>query len=560
MTEPDSAHDDLPEARVVHRHRRRRFSMIWLLPAVAIVLGAWLLTNLLNQRGPTLTISFLTAEGITPGKTRIRYKDVDIGEVREVSLAPDRSHVLVSAQLVAGTEAFLAEDSRFWVVRPRVSGGKVSGIGTLLSGAYIGVDVGKSDEKSQTFTGLEVAPILTRGLPGRQFVLEASDIGSLDVGSPVFFRRLQVGEVVAHALERDGRAVAVTVFIHAPHDKQVKARTKFWNASGVDVSLDANGVRVQSQSLLSVVLGGIAFETPPAYDSVDQLMAVWSAGKEVMPEAEAGTDDRFTLHGDRTTAMKAADGEELLVTAHFAGSLRGLAPGAPVEFRGIPVGEVVSIGSYYDEDKDWFGFPVRIALYTERIALRGKDRQKDVARRVTRGLLEAINKRGLRAQLRNGSLLTGQMYVALDFFPDAPPVKAAWMTPPFQLPSVAGDFEEFQATLSRLVKKIDALPIAQIGSGLNETLTAANALLARVDRLAGQLDKDVVPELAAAVRDLRGTLAAMDRLLASDAPVQQELQEALREVSRAARSVRTLSETLDRQPEALLRGKSEANP
>ena len=173
--------------------RRRRFSMIWLLPVVAMLIGAWLLTNLINQRGPTLTISFQTAEGIAPGKTRIRFKDVDIGEVREVKLAADRSHVLVTAQLVVGAEAFLAEDSRFWVVRPRVSGGKVSGIGTLLSGAYIGVDAGKSDKESKEFTGLEVAPILTTGLPGRQFVLDAPDIGSLDIGAPVYFRRVLGG-------------------------------------------------------------------------------------------------------------------------------------------------------------------------------------------------------------------------------------------------------------------------------------------------------------------------------------------------------------------------------
>ncbi|MBK6908846.1 MAG: MCE family protein [Rhodocyclaceae bacterium] len=559
MTPPEPSIDALPEARFVPQ-RRRRFSMIWLLPVVAMLIGAWLLTNLINQRGPTLTISFQTAEGIAPGKTRIRFKDVDIGEVREVKLAADRSHVLVTAQLVVGAEAFLAEDSRFWVVRPRVSGGKVSGIGTLLSGAYIGVDAGKSDKESKEFTGLEVAPILTTGLPGRQFVLDAPDIGSLDIGAPVYFRRVQVGEVVAHALERDGKAVAVTIFIHAPYDKHVKARTKFWNASGVDVSLDANGIRLQSQSVMSVMLGGIAFETPPEHDSVDSLLSAWNAGKDVEAEEESNTDNRFNLHPDRTTAMKAADGEELIVTANFKGSLRGLSPGAPVEFRGIPVGEVVSIGSYYDEEKEWFGFPVRIALYTERISLRGKDRRQDVARRVTKGLLDAINKRGLRAQLRNGSLLTGQLYVALDFFPEAPPLKVSWSAPPFELPTTRGDFDEFQASLGRLMSKLDALPIAQIGSDLQVAVVSVDRSLKGIDTLVQRLDNEVITELGPALRELRSTLANVDKVMASDSPVQQDLQEALREVTRAARSVRVLSDTLDKQPESLLRGKSETNP
>ena len=559
MTTPDPLTDSLPEARFVPQ-RRRRFSMIWLLPVVAMLVGAWLLTNLINQRGPTLTISFHTAEGITPGKTRIRYKDVDIGEVREVKLAADRSHVLVSAQLVVGSEAFLAEDSRFWVVRPRVSGGKVSGIGTLLSGAYIGVDVGKSTTESREFTGLEVAPILTRGLPGRQYVLDAPDIGSLDIGAPVYFRRVEVGEVVAHALERDGRAVAVTIFIHAPYDKHVRPRTKFWNASGVDFSLDANGVRLQSQSLMSVMLGGIAFETPPEFDSVDNLLSAWGSGKEVLVEEESNSDSRFILHPDRSTAMKAADGEELVVTANFKGSLRGLQPGAPVEFRGIPVGEVVSIGSYYDEKKEWFGFPVRIALYTERISLRGKDRRKDVAQRVSKGLLDAINKRGLRAQLRNGSLLTGQLYVALDFFPEAAPVKVSWSSPPFELPTARGDFDEFQASLGRLMSKLDALPIAQLGTDMHGAMTAVDRSLKGIDALVQRLDQDVVSELGPALRELRSTLATVDKVMANDSPVQQDMQEALREVTRAARSVRALSDTIDKQPEALLRGKSETNP
>lgn len=551
--------DELPTARIVPQGRRR-LSTIWLLPVLAVLVGIWLLTNLLSQRGPVLTISFHTAEGITPGKTRIRFKDVDIGEVRDVRLAHDRSHVLVTVQLVADSDAFLASDSRFWVVRPRVSGGKVSGISTLLSGAYIGVDAGTSKKTSHEFVGLEVAPVLTQGLPGRQFTLDAADIGSLDVGSPVYFRRIQVGEVVAHSLEHDGKAVSVSVFVHAPYDTYVSPRTRFWNASGIDISLDAGGVRMQTQSLVSVMLGGIAFETPDEYDSVDQMLADWNMGKDIPVPDAAAEGSHFTLYPDRVLAMKAADSDEMIVTANFKGSLRGLQVGAPVDFRGVVVGEVLSIGSYYDEDKQWFGFPVRVALFTERISLRGKDRRKDPGRRVTQGLVDAINTRGLRAQLRSGNLLTGQLYVALDFFPEAKPVKIDWRNPPFELPTVRGDLDEFQISLGRVMAKIDRIPIDELATDFKQAMVTLDASLKSLDTVLQTANRELVPELSASLKELRATLEKADRILALDSPLQQDMREVLQEVTRAARSVRALSDTLDRQPEALLRGKSESNP
>jgi len=187
--------NDLPEAVAISR-RRRLPQLVWVIPIVAMIIGGWLVADNIGQRGPTVVISFLAAEGIEPGKTRIRYKDVDIGEVKNVAVAKDRSRVLITAQLVKQAEKFLVSDTRFWVVRPRISGGKISGFGTLLSGAYIGVDIGKASQMSSEFVGLEVAPILTNGLPGRHFILRAANIGSLDIGSPVYFRRIQVGEVV----------------------------------------------------------------------------------------------------------------------------------------------------------------------------------------------------------------------------------------------------------------------------------------------------------------------------------------------------------------------------
>ena len=543
--------NEFPEAVAIPK--RHRFpQLVWLVPLIAIIIGGWLLQNTIAQRGLTVAISFLTAEGIDPGKTRIRYKDVDIGEVKTVTLAKDRSHVLITAQLVKQAESFLAADTRFWVVRPRVSGGKISGLGTLLSGAYIGVDIGKETETSSEFVGLEVAPILTSGLPGRHFILQAGDIGSLDIGSPVYFRRIQVGEVVAHELDKGGDNVTVNVFIHAPYDRYVTSRTRFWNASGVDVSLDANGVRLQSQSLISVMLGGVAFETP---------------GNTQKDNKEAPANATFVLHLDRTLALKAPDGEPLLLTLYFSDSNRGLLPGAPVDFRGIAVGEVLSVGVEYEQTRDWFHFPVHIALYTERIGLsgtgKGKVKGQESSSQVKQGLVKAINERGLGAQLRTGNLLTGQLYIALDFFPDLKKNTIDWNKQPLELPTVRGNFEGLQVSLSKVLAKLEKMPLDEIGTDLRHVLKTLDHSVSSIDKLAQRMDgevADVAPQISAGIQDLRATLATVEHLLAADSPLQQDVRDALREVGRAAQSFRTLSDTLERQPEALIRGKKEDKP
>lgn len=530
--------ETLPEA-VVAPSRRAMPQIIWLIPVVVALIGAWLAVNALHERGPNATIAFRTAEGLEPGKTRIRYRDVDIGLVKDVAISPDRGHVIVTAQFSRQAEAFLVADTRFWVVRPRFSGGQLSGAGTLLSGAYIGIDAGKSTEPKFDFTGLEVPPILTSSLPGRQFLLRADNLGSIDIGSPVYFRRIQVGQVVAYELDKDGSGVSLKVFVHAPYDRYVMAHTRFWNASGIDFSLDATGVRVQTQSMLSVLLGGIAFEA--------------------MSDAESGASSAensiFTLHRDRAIAMKAPDGEVLNFVLYFKESLRGLVPGAPVEFRGIPVGEVLSTGLEYEPGKEWFHFPVRISLYPERIRLRVEDGMpaENAAAKVKRGLLKAMVERGFRAQLRTGSLLTGQLYVALDFFPDAKKSKVNWGKEPYELPTVRGSFEDLQVSLGKILKSIERVPFDQLGEDLRKTLQG-------IGKLTQQVDKEVAPQVSATLVEMRKALATVDRALAADAPLQQDLREALNELARAAQAVRSLADTLDRQPEALISGKKEGQP
>ncbi len=206
---------------------------------------------------------FKAAEGVEAGKTFIKYKDVNIGQVTAVELSDDYTKVQVTAKIDKHAEGLIVEDAKFWVVEPRVTLSGVSGLGTLLSGNYIGFEVGKSDKKQRTFIGLEVPPIITLDQPGRQFVLQAENLGSLGIGSPIYYRRLQAGQVIAYNLAGDGKAIEVKVFVNAPYDQYVNPGTRFWNASGVDVSVGAGGVDVRTQSLVSLLAGGLAFDTPP---------------------------------------------------------------------------------------------------------------------------------------------------------------------------------------------------------------------------------------------------------------------------------------------------------
>lgn len=529
--------DDLPVAQSVPR-RKQGIQLVWIIPLVAAILGAWLAVRTVMQTGPTVTITFLTAEGLEAGKTKVRYKDVDIGEVKTIAISPDRSRIVLTAQFSKEAEDFLVQDSRFWVVRPHISGGQVSGVSTLLSGAYIALDVGTSEEKSRSFEGLEIPPILTDNLPGRQFMLEAQDMASLDVGSPIFFRHIRVGEVIAHQLDPNGLDVHIQVFIHAPYDKYVTVATRFWNASGFDLTLDSSGLKVDTQSLTSILAGGLAFETPA----------------EEMDSERAEAGHKFTLHKDRLRAMKTLNGEPQIFVMYFNDSLRGLLPGAPVEFRGIPIGEVLSVEVVYNRQSHWFDFPVRVAIYRERLEIPQEEYERSV--RDHNELMNAMIARGLRAQLRSGSLLTGQLYVSLDFFPDAHKYVMDWNRTPLQLPTVPGTVEELQHTLAKLMRKLDKIPLEEIGNSTRDTLVALNASGQSLDKLLKRLDNELTPETTAAVADLRKTLATLQQAVGSDSPLQQDLRQTLRETTRAVQSVRALADTLEREPESLIRGKA----
>ncbi|WP_454765908.1 PqiB family protein [Cupriavidus campinensis] len=513
-------------------------SLVWLIPIVAAVVGLSLLITTLASRGPEITVTFRTAEGLTPGKTPVRYKDVDIGLVKTAQLAADRSHVIATIALTKEAKSFAVADTRFWVVRPRFALSGVSGLETLLSGAYIGVDAGKSAETTHRFTGLEVPPVITTDASGRQFVLRAQDLGSLDIGSPVYYRRVQVGHVVAYQLEPNGHDITLRVFVNKPYDKLVSADTRFWHASGVDLKLDANGLKLSTQSLVTVMLGGVAFQAP----------------EHSIAHAAAAENTEFLLAADQSEAMK--EPEELapaLAVLNFDQSVRGLSPGAPVDFRGVTVGQVRSIGIEYQPEKKAFRMPVVVELYPSRMGLREKDVADDTRKLA---IVHSLVQRGMRAQLRTGNLLTGQLYVALDFFPKAPlPADLDLNASLPELPTTPGTFDELQAKLGDIVTKIGKVPFDQIGQDARTAMVSMNKMLVNADKLVAQVNGDVAPQVLAALQDARRTLATANGALAPDASLQLDTRRTMQELTRTAASLRALTDYLERHPEALVRGK-----
>jgi len=533
MPDSDTPLPPIPASRAVPK-KRTRLSLVWVIPILAAAVGAWVAVTKILSEGPTITIVFQSAEGLEAGKTEIHYNGVSVGTLKTIRLSEDHQRVVTTAQMAPKTENFLLDDTSFWVVRPRISGANISGLGTLISGSYIGMEIGHAAKSRRDFVGLETPPVVSGDAAGRFFVLKTPTLGSLDTGTPLFFRHLQVGEVTAYALDADGKALTVKVFVKAPFDQYVTPNTRFWNASGVDLSLTANGLSVQTQSMLSILIGGVAFET--------------SATDPVLPAAEA--DTVFTLFDDRTKAFQLAAMDPQEFVLNFKGSVRGLTAGAPVELRGIPVGEVIAVRAQLDVKNFEFSAPVTIRLDAPRLGVQVKDMDPKADFATQRRLvIDSLIAHGARAQLQSGNLLTGALFVSFDFYPDAPPATVDWSQTPPQLPTIPSDLAAIEARAVAIMKKLDEVPYKQIGddlrttlAGLDKTMASLRGTLGNTDKLIGNTDKVIINA---------------DKLVAPDSVLGDQLATTLQEVTRAARGLRVLADYLERHPEALIRGKTE---
>ncbi|RLB61133.1 MAG: paraquat-inducible protein B, partial [Deltaproteobacteria bacterium] len=262
MNEGNSDMNNVEQAPEAQIQTKRGFSIIWVVPIIALLIGGGLAFKAMSEKGPIITITFETADGLVAGKTQIKFKDVEVGKVTQIDLSGDESGVVVTAEMNKNAKPYLRDKTNFWVVRAKIMAGEISGLGTLLSGAYIGCNPSKEGQKTKLFTGLEKAPLVTVGMPGHHFILQSKDLGSLDRGAPIYYRGIKVGQVVDYDFNHERDGVDIKLFVEAPFHDKVHENTRFWNASGVDFTMDATGVKLDTQSLISIMLGGLSFDIP----------------------------------------------------------------------------------------------------------------------------------------------------------------------------------------------------------------------------------------------------------------------------------------------------------
>ncbi|MDP2810945.1 MAG: MlaD family protein [Rhodocyclaceae bacterium] len=535
-------------------------SLIWLIPILTAIIGAWLIVHTLTDQGPLVTITFRTADGIEIDKTRVKYKSLSIGMVESVRFSPDFSRVEVRARLNKDAGHFLRRDTRFWVVRPTLSARGISGLGTLLSGSYIEIEPGQGAPQS-LFVGLESPPVVQSDMAGKRITLMARQLGSIDRGSPIHYQGIVAGEVLGHEMANDYRNVLIHAFIKAPFDGLVRGNTRFWSSSGIDLNVGPDGMRLKTESLQSLLFGGIAFDTPDPQEAGDEDI------KGLV----------FTLYDDLKSIKEQSYASKVRFVLFFEDSVRGLAVGAPVEFKGIKVGSVIDVRLEHDERNSTFRIPVVIEIEPERIADRG-----ELMKRSPKEVFQALVKRGLRARLQMGSLLTGQLFVDLDMQPKAPLRLANAKRAEPELPTVrGGGIDQAVATVTGIVGKLDQIDFVAMGAELHGTLKGANALvnapalqtaladlsaslaslkgiLRAVDSRAEPITANLEQALGAARDALdkaKTTMTLVDGVIAPEAPLHHHAVRLAQELTATTRSLRHLVDLLERNPQALLLGK-----
>jgi paraquat-inducible protein B len=543
--------------------RRRRFSFVWIIPIVAAAIAVYLGYRTLVQQGPLVTITFNNAFGLSEGQTQVKYKAVALGTVETIDLSPDNSHVVVRVRMNGVGERFLTDHARFWVVRPHFSPGNLSGLDTIVSGAYIEVDPGLSGGHYRAkFTGLQEPPGVRSDQPGHTYVLKAESVGSLSSGSPIFYRDVVVGEVLGYDLGDGLGPVTVNIFVRAPYDRLVRPESHFYNSSGVSAGFQGGGFHVEFQSLQAIVAGGVTFDLP----------------RDAANSAPSPNNTVFPLYGSKAEAETAGYQNQIPIVAYFQTSVAGLTRGAAVNVFGIQVGEVTDVKLLLNPMKGTAKVRVAMQLQPERVFSAGEFSKDTTADAV----LQTMVNRGLRVTLDTGSFITGEKVVSLDVVPGAGPVQIKHEGNAMVLPSQGGGLDNILASLSNISTKLAKVPFDQLGDNLDkllvtangtlggdqvkQTLTSLSETLKSVQHLVQTTDQGLSPTLKAlpgltrslqsTLKNASTTLSQLGRGYGGDSDFQRNLEQLMDQANGALRSIKLLADFLDRHPEALILGRT----
>ncbi len=566
--------NDLPTAKIT---RSKSISLVWIVPLIALFAGGWLAFKVLSDKGPEIMISFSSAEGLEVGKTRVRYKDVDVGKVKKIQLDSNLEKVIVTVELSKTIGQHLNENSNFWAVRPRISAQGISGLSTLISGVYIVMDPGEADmgDRPKIYIGLEEPPQIASSTEGKTFYLKTSQLGSLDIGAPIYYRQIQVGEVVHYKLHESGKHVNLNIFIHTPYDKLVQKNSRFWNSSGFDLSLGADGIQAHMESLTALMSGGIAFDTP----------------RNLTTGTPANEHQEYYLYPNISSINEEAPSLKLEYVLYFDETLKGLSVGAPLDFRGTTVGKLLDKETRIDPISLNVQTPVLVELYPERLSL------QDDAIEPTE-IIEGMVANGLKASLKTGNLLTGQMYIELDFDEKGKPgvIQHTGYYPKF--PTAPGQLGQLTRSISSIASKLENMPLDEVVTNLNETILEFKKLVSipenkkslqnlekmlaeinktsqkfgqladqfspvshKLNKALGAADKTLVTteetmkQVGVTLNNMNVTLSETASSFSEDSQFHYKLRILLEELTEASRSLNALVDTLQRKPDALIFGK-----
>lgn len=517
----------------------KNWSPVWIFPIVTALIGAWVLFYHYSHQGPEVTLITTNAEGIEGGKTTIKSRSVDVGVVESATLTDDLTHVEIKARLNSGMEKLLHEDSVFWVVKPQVGREGISGLGTLLSGAYIELQPGRKGSQPENYQLLDSPPLAPPDAKGIRVVLDSKKAGQLSPGDPVLFRGYRVGSVETSTFDAQRRTISYQLFINAPNDRLVTSNVRFWKDSGIAVDLTSAGMRVEMGSLSTLFGGGVSFDVPEGLE-------------QGQPVAEKSA---FRLYDDQRSIQDSLYTDHIDYLMFFKDSIRGLQPGAPLEFRGIRLGTVSKVPFFMPNMRQVFNndyrIPVLVRIEPERLKAQLGE-ETDVGAH-----LADLLKRGLRGSLKTGNLVTGALYVDLDFYPKEPPLTGIREFNGYQIiPTVSGGLAQIQQRLMEALDKINNLPlnpmIQQATNTLSESQRTMKYLQTTLDNMNKITSSQSMQQLPA---DMQNTLRELNRSMQGFQPGSAAYNKMVADMQRLDQVLRELQpvlKTLNEKSNALV--------
>jgi paraquat-inducible protein B len=517
--------------------RSRAFSSIWLIPLLALVLGIYMVAHTWLNEGPEIEISFKTADGLEQGKTKVKYRNVDMGVVEKVRLNGQFDGVIATVKLDRQALPLLREDTSFWVVTARVGADNVSGLDTLLSGAYLQLAPGTGEEGERNFVGLEQPPQTPAGAPGLRLKLTSDRASSVGTGDAVLFKGYKVGRVESLQFDPVDQHVHYEIFIDAPFHDLVNSNVRFWDVSGVSLSADASGFKVETGAMDTILFGGVAFGVPEGFQEGDQVTQ----------------NTEFKLHTSYDDILANPFRYGTYYVVSFDQSIKGLLPGAAVEFRGIQIGRVerimlkegLEMTKSLGEQGKGLGFPILIYIEPGRMEL--PDSEDSIA--TMRNSVEVGVSNGLRATMASGNLITGSKYISFDFFDGAKPASLGSFLEYTTIPTMDSGLAQLDQKVNALLDNINALPLDDTVAGVNTAIANLNESLESLEMLLKSQSTQQLPA------NLNETLQQLKDAVANLSPgsqAGQSLDSSLLSLNRTLANLESLTRTLSAQPNAAI--------